>query len=282
MVLDLDVAPEEGLDRAAHDDAATAEIALSPTRLRARGFNFDPTKHFRKLRGRGKDGKDGDYLDVKWRVLWFRTENPEGIIETRLLSHETVGNTREAVFHCIVTIPGGGVAHAHGSETKTDFGDYLEKAETKAIGRALENLGYGTAAASEDPENAIVENTYEHAGRGRQQQEPRRESRPEPRREEERPRESSRYNGSRDEPRREAEESRHQPLQGALDENAPQPPVAWDGQQVTSVRQAATVMKVAADERERQGFFGTLVAGKWQADALKPVKKAWEDAKAGR
>src|SRR5581483_1538041 len=29
------------------------------------------------------------------------------------------------------------------SETATDFGDFIEKAETKAIGRALNALGYG-------------------------------------------------------------------------------------------------------------------------------------------
>jgi hypothetical protein len=38
----------------------------------------------------------------------------------------------------------GALATGHGSETKSDFGDFIEKAETKAIGRALAALGFGT------------------------------------------------------------------------------------------------------------------------------------------
>ncbi len=49
-----------------------------------------------------------------------------------------------AVFRARVPIPGGGSATGWGSETAGDFRDYLEKAETKAIGRALAALGFGT------------------------------------------------------------------------------------------------------------------------------------------
>jgi hypothetical protein len=38
----------------------------------------------------------------------------------------------------------GALATGYGSETKSDFGDFIEKAETKAIGRALAALGLGT------------------------------------------------------------------------------------------------------------------------------------------
>ena len=38
----------------------------------------------------------------------------------------------------------GVLAQAHGNETASDFRDYFEKAETKAIGRALAISGYGT------------------------------------------------------------------------------------------------------------------------------------------
>ena len=44
----------------------------------------------------------------------------------------------------MVSIPGGGSATGWGSESSGDFRDYLEKAETKAIGRALAALGFGT------------------------------------------------------------------------------------------------------------------------------------------
>jgi hypothetical protein len=49
-----------------------------------------------------------------------------------------------AIFRATVTIPGAGSATDYGSETPKDFGDYIEKAATKALGRALAQLGYGT------------------------------------------------------------------------------------------------------------------------------------------
>ncbi|MBX6753519.1 MAG: hypothetical protein IRY86_04770 [Thermorudis peleae] len=94
---------------------------------------FDPSKYLTKVGG-------GDYLEVKWRLLWFRTEHPDGEIDTELVEHRD----GVAVFRARVTIPGGGSATGWGSETADDFQDYLEKAETKALGRALAALGYGT------------------------------------------------------------------------------------------------------------------------------------------
>ena len=48
-----------------------------------------------------------------------------------------------AIFKATVTVPSGGKATGYGSETASDFPDFIEKAETKAIGRALNALGYG-------------------------------------------------------------------------------------------------------------------------------------------
>ena len=81
-----------------------------------------------------------DYLEVKWRVLWLRTQHPDAVITTELHSHEN----NVAVFKAMVDIPGGGYATGWGSEGYDDFNDYLEKAETKALGRALAALGFGT------------------------------------------------------------------------------------------------------------------------------------------
>ncbi|MFN3485591.1 MAG: dihydroxy-acid dehydratase, partial [Planctomycetota bacterium] len=64
----------------------------------------------------------------------------DGEIETELVEHRN----GVAVFRARVRIPGGGSATGWGSETLDDFQDYLEKAETKALGRALAALGYGT------------------------------------------------------------------------------------------------------------------------------------------
>ena len=95
--------------------------------------NFDPSRYLRKLGGK-------DYLEVKWRLLWLRTEHPDAVMQTELVRLED----NFALFKANVSIPGGGLATGWGSETKQDFFDYIEKAETKALGRALAALGYGT------------------------------------------------------------------------------------------------------------------------------------------
>ncbi|MDI3340384.1 MAG: hypothetical protein QJR03_07600 [Sphaerobacter sp.] len=127
---------------------------------------FEPSKYITRVGG-------GDYLEVKWRLVWFRSEHPEGHIETELVSHE--GAT--AVFRAKVTIPGGGSATGWGSESADDFRDYLEKAETKALGRALAALGYGTqfcpdfefGATSTSATGAVVDSPIDmERTRGRQ------------------------------------------------------------------------------------------------------------------
>jgi hypothetical protein len=94
---------------------------------------FDPRRFVTRVGG-------ADYLEVKWRVYWLRTQHPDAVITTELISHE---NT-VAVFKAHVSIPGGGSSTGWGSEGYDDFRDYLEKAETKALGRALAALGFGT------------------------------------------------------------------------------------------------------------------------------------------
>jgi hypothetical protein len=95
--------------------------------------SFDASRYLRKLNGK-------DYLEVKWRLLWLRTEHPEALISTELVKHEA----GLALFRARVSLPEGGEATGWGSETSSDFSDYIEAAETKALGRALAALGYGT------------------------------------------------------------------------------------------------------------------------------------------
>jgi hypothetical protein len=94
---------------------------------------FDPRRFVTRVGG-------ADYLEVKWRVYWLRTQHPDAVIATELISHEN----SVAVFKAHVSIPGGGSSTGWGSEGYDDFRDYLEKAETKALGRALAALGFGT------------------------------------------------------------------------------------------------------------------------------------------
>lgn len=100
---------------------------------------FDPAKHLTKVSGR-------DYLEVKWRVVWLRSVHPEAVIETEMIEHQ-IG--KYAVFRAKVTLPNGAAATDFAMEEKANFEDYLEKASTKAIGRALGALGFGTQFADD-------------------------------------------------------------------------------------------------------------------------------------
>lgn len=94
---------------------------------------FEPGRFLSKVGG-------ADYLEVKWRLVWLRETHPDAAIETEMVSHDGA----LAVFKATVSISGGGSATGWGSEGPDDFRDYIEKAETKAIGRALAALGFGT------------------------------------------------------------------------------------------------------------------------------------------
>ncbi len=126
---------------------------------------FNPNEHLLDLQGK-------DYLEVKWRIYWFNDECKEGkitilksIIDTdREIEVETtnwVENTKDpkgkkikqiskrtvkgwAYFEVRVEDGKGRVGEDCGSESAGDFGDYIEKAKTKATGRALALIGYGT------------------------------------------------------------------------------------------------------------------------------------------
>lgn len=94
---------------------------------------FDPSRLLTKVSG-------ADYLEVKWRLVWLREAHPHATIATELVSHAD----NHAIFKATVTLPDGGSATGYGSEGRGDFREYIEKAETKAIGRALAALGFGT------------------------------------------------------------------------------------------------------------------------------------------
>ena len=121
------------------------------------GGKFDPSRHLRQLRGKGGAS---DYLDVKWRLVWLRSEHPDAHIATE---HVTITSDL-AIFKAQVSIPGGGSATGYGSETARDFGDFIEKAETKALGRALIALGYGTQFAQEFGEDDVVDVAVQQPG----------------------------------------------------------------------------------------------------------------------
>jgi len=108
--------------------------------------DYNPTDALLNLKGKA-------YLPVAARIVWFRNDYPEGQIETTIISIDD----KQAIFRARVATGQGGVAEATGTETPRDFGDYIEKAETKAVGRALGYLGYGTASAGFEEGQRIVD-----------------------------------------------------------------------------------------------------------------------------
>lgn len=101
---------------------------------------FKPEDHMMDLKGKL-------YLQVMWRLVWFREEHPDWCINTELVSLDKETNT--AIFKAEIMEPHTEqvLSTGYGSECVRDFKDFLEKAETKAVGRALAMLGYGTQFA---------------------------------------------------------------------------------------------------------------------------------------
>jgi len=124
---------------------------------------FDPKQHLMQLKNKNSSS---DYLPVQWRLVWFREACPDGTIETEMLHLDLDKEVEEeayvwnnekkrsekvvkvakgvAIFKATIRDGKGGIATGTKMEKAVSFGDFLEKAETGAIGRALAALGYGT------------------------------------------------------------------------------------------------------------------------------------------
>jgi hypothetical protein len=129
---------------------------------------FEPKKHVMQLKSR--EGSK-DYLPVQWRLVWFREVCPQGTIDTEEMDVDLDREVEEEVsvwnnekrrsekvvkrakgyarYKATVTDGKGGRATGTKSENAASFPDFVEKAETGAIGRALAGLGYGTQFAPE-------------------------------------------------------------------------------------------------------------------------------------
>lgn len=103
---------------------------------------FDPNSKLANLKGK-------DYLEVKWRIVWFRDEHPKGQISTDVVHFDgTTAAVRAIVLTEDGTVLGTGMAAC--DRQAAPQGRYLEKAETSAIGRALGIAGYGTQFTGEE------------------------------------------------------------------------------------------------------------------------------------
>lgn len=88
-----------------------------------------------------------DYLEVKYRLVWFREEKPDYSIETVLVEVKEDSCLAKAT---IKDASGRILAMAHKFEDRKGFADFIEKSETSAIGRALALLGYGTQFCADE------------------------------------------------------------------------------------------------------------------------------------
>jgi hypothetical protein len=108
---------------------------------------FDPGEHLTVVKG----GKQ--YLEVKWRVVWFREKYPLWTIETELIHFrmpDDSGKGGYAVFKASIKDEMGRViSTGTGNESSSGWADFIDKAETSAVGRALAFFTYGTQFAPE-------------------------------------------------------------------------------------------------------------------------------------
>ena len=124
---------------------------------------FNPNEHIIQIKS---DQAVRDYLPVQWRLVWFRSLCPEGTIVTEIIHLDLDRDTEEeifvwnnekrrsekvvkhakglVIFKATVSDGKGAIATGIKMEKAASFSDWLEKAETGAIGRALAGLGYGT------------------------------------------------------------------------------------------------------------------------------------------
>ena len=107
---------------------------------------FNPAEFTRELMN--DDGSMSLYLDVKYRMLWFRLHRPNGKIDTEIVHVDE----KSAVVCCKLYSDRGDPAEQYLAKScaqrfisQEKYGErYLEIAETAAIGRVLAAAGYGT------------------------------------------------------------------------------------------------------------------------------------------
>ena len=143
---------------------------------------FNPSEHLLNI---GTDKKPRMYLEVKHRLVWLREQCPDAEISTEILhldlEKEVSAEVYEwdevqrksmkvirhgkglVIFKATIRCPNGAMATGTKMEVQPAFSDWLEKAETGAIGRALAGLGYGTASTDEmsEGEGRVVDSPVE-------------------------------------------------------------------------------------------------------------------------
>lgn len=96
--------------------------------------------------------KGKPYLQVAHRLVWFREERPTWSIVTTPV---TIGQTDATFSAQIKDETGRVIATSHKSESRQGFSDFIEKAETGSIGRALALCGFGTQFCGDELDEGV-------------------------------------------------------------------------------------------------------------------------------
>lgn len=120
--------------------------------------SFHPQQHLVPM-------DEDQYLPVQWRLVWFHqaTGSRAGYITVEVEHDRSVGfarfltiawdgrgeSWRPLKVQGVELSVCGRVATGEGSESQSQYPDYYEAAATKALGRALAGLGFGTQFATE-------------------------------------------------------------------------------------------------------------------------------------
>ena len=118
--------------------------------------SFNPKSHLRKIES---ENGTSYYLDTKYRIVWFRNVFPFGKVH-KILKELTEDS---ATFEVRVYVDrndssenfiANGFATRRKDETNAEFGmNFIESAETAALGRALKDAGFGTQSCGMDIED---------------------------------------------------------------------------------------------------------------------------------
>jgi hypothetical protein len=105
------------------------------------------------------------YLPVPQRVQWFRGDHPDWTIATSVV--ELQWTEGYAVMRAeVLDDTGRLISSGIKTETRKGFGDFVEKAETGAVGRALARAGYGTEDALDLDGDRFADAPIEQPERG--------------------------------------------------------------------------------------------------------------------
>jgi hypothetical protein len=125
---------------------------------------FDPHKYLIRVQG------NRNYLPVAARLIWFREVHPDWGIETHIV--KISDEFQSAIFRAEIKDETGRIiATSTKTENSQGFADFVEKAETGAIGRSLALCGFGTQFDPSLMEGEKIVDTPQ-GGNGEYQSEP--------------------------------------------------------------------------------------------------------------